>query len=266
MKVGVTLPQFRQSTDAALAVARDAEGAGLDGVFVFDHLWPIGRPDRPALHSLVVLGAVASETATVGLGTLVARVGLVPDAVLVNALVTLDNVSGGRLIAGLGTGDALNRDENQAYGVSFAPAAERIEALVGCCRALRRAGVRTWAGGRSAALRNAALEAPADGWNAWGADVATMAADGAPLLAAGCQVTWAGQVLVARTRAEAQEKLVARGRTPPGLVVGGVEDLAHHLRALAGVGVTWAVCAPLDVGVDPSVPGLLAEAALRVRR
>lgn len=265
MKVGVTLPQFRESTDASLSVARGAEAVGLDGVFAFDHLWPIGRPDRPALHSLVLLGAVASATTTVTLGTLVARVGLVPDTVLVNALCSLHNISGGRLIAGLGTGDALNREENQAYGVAFAPATDRLNALVRCCRALRDAGVPTWAGGRSQTVRKAALDAPADGWNAWGADVATMAADGAALLAAGCEVTWAGQVLVAPTRAQAEEKMTARGGPRPGVVVGGVEDLARHLEALGQAGVSWAVCAPLDIGADLAVPGLLAEAATLAR-
>ena len=60
------------------------------------------------------------------LGTLVARVGLVPDAVLVHSLVTLHRMTGGRFIAALGTGDSLNREENEAYGVPFAPVADRV--------------------------------------------------------------------------------------------------------------------------------------------
>ena len=48
LKVGLTLPQFGEDPEACIEVARQAEAAGLDGVFVFDHLWAIGRPDRPA--------------------------------------------------------------------------------------------------------------------------------------------------------------------------------------------------------------------------
>ena len=121
MRVGITLPLFNDDPELAVAVARRAEDAGLDGVFVFDHLWPLRQPHRPALHSTTVLAAVAAETSRIHVGTLVARVGLVPDAVLVHNLVTLAAIAGDRLIAGLGTGDSANKDENLAYGIDFAP-------------------------------------------------------------------------------------------------------------------------------------------------
>lgn len=104
----MTLPQFRHDAEAAVAVARRAEAAGLDGVFVFDHLWPLGQRMRPALHSLTLLGALAAETERVTLGPLVARVGLVPDALLVHGMLTLHRILGDRLIVALGTGDSLN--------------------------------------------------------------------------------------------------------------------------------------------------------------
>ena len=106
-----------------------------------------------------------------------------PDAVLVHSLVTLHRMAGDRLIAGLGTGDSLNRDENEAYGVPFPPVAERLASLVACCRRLRAAGVTTWVGGRSPAVRQAAAEA--DGWNGWGADAATFAAEAAAVAPTG---------------------------------------------------------------------------------
>ena len=143
MLIGITLPQFRHDAEAAITVARRAEAAGLDGVFVFDHLWPMGQRMRPALHSTTLLGALAAETDRVLLGTLVARVGLVPDAVLVHTLVSLHRMTGGRLIAALGTGDSLNREENEAYGVPFAPVADRVASVVDCCRRLRAAGLGT---------------------------------------------------------------------------------------------------------------------------
>jgi alkanesulfonate monooxygenase SsuD/methylene tetrahydromethanopterin reductase-like flavin-dependent oxidoreductase (luciferase family) len=261
LRVGVTVPQFRHDVEPALAVAQRAEAAGLDGVFVFDHLWPLGQPARPALHSLTLLGALAAETGRVTLGPLVARVGLVPDALLVHQLVTLQRMVGHRLVAGLGTGDSANRAENEAYGIPFAPVAERLAAVAWCCRRLREAGVRTWVGGRSAAVRAAAAEA--DGWNGWGTDVATFSADAAGV-PTGRELTWGGQVLVGRSRAEADAKLRAHGLRP-GLVAGTVEDLARHLRGLAAAGASWAVCAPLDVGTDPDAVEILAEAAAACR-
>src|SRR3954447_25029707 len=89
MRVGVVLPSFRFDPDTALDAARRADGAGLDGVFVYDHLFPMGRPDRPAISCFPLLGAIAASTTSVTLGPLVARVGLVPDAMLVNQLQTL---------------------------------------------------------------------------------------------------------------------------------------------------------------------------------
>jgi len=255
VRIGVTLPQFRSDADGALAVARRAEAVGLDGVFVFDHLWPLGRPERPALHSFPLLGAVAASTERVRIGTLVARVGVLPDPVLANTLVSLDRVSGGRLIAGLGTGDRANRAENEAYGLPYAPAAERLASLLSCCGALRLAGVPTWVGGRSPAARHAA--ASADGWNAWGAAPEAFAAEAATV-AAGVERTWAGQVLIGRTLADAEAKLAAHGRRP-GLVWGTVEHLQAHVDALAAAGATWVVCAPLDIGTDPGAVELLAE-------
>lgn len=261
MRIGVTVPQFRHDAEAAVATARRAEAAGIDGVFVFDHLWPLGQRMRPALHSLTLLGALAGETDTLVLGPLVARVGLVPDAVLVHSLVSLHRMLGDRLIAALGTGDSLNREENEAYGVPFRPVAERLASLVGCCRALRGAGVTTWVGGRSTAVREAAAEA--DGWNGWGTDVATFAAEaaGVPL---GRALSWGGQILIGRTRAEADTKLRAHGARP-GLVSGTPDDLMRHLHGLAAAGASWAVCAPLDIGTDPAAVEILADAVAAYR-
>jgi alkanesulfonate monooxygenase SsuD/methylene tetrahydromethanopterin reductase-like flavin-dependent oxidoreductase (luciferase family) len=259
--MGVTLPQFRHDAEAAIEVARRAEAAGIDGVFVFDHLWPIGQRMRPALHSTTLLGALAAETERVTLGTLVARVGLVPNAVLVHTLVSLHRMTAGRLIAALGTGDSLNREENEAYGVPFAAVGDRLALLVDCCRRLREAGVTTWVGGRSGAVRRAAGEA--DGWNGWGIDAETFAAEAAGV-PGGPALTWGGQVLIGRTKAEADAKLRAHGDRP-GLVSGTLDDLNAHLAALAAAGATWAICAPLDVGTDPGAVEMLSEAAAAYR-
>ncbi len=259
MRVGITLPLFNDDAELPVGVARRAEEAGLDGVFAFDHLWPLRQPHRPALHSTTVLAAVAAETSRVHVGTLVARVGLVPDEVLVHNLRTLGRIAGDRLIAGLGTGDSANKDENLAYGIDFAPVAVRRASLIACCRDLRAAGIRTWIGGRSPSVRRAAAEAPADGWNGWCPDAATFAAEAADLAGTGVEVTWAGQVLIGADVAEAAAKLTRHG-SREGLLWGTPDDLHRHFDALEQAGATWAVCAPLDV-TDPSVPETLARVA-----
>lgn len=215
MKVAVTLPQFRHDPGPALAAARAAEDGGLDGVFVFDHLWPLGRPDRPALASFPLLGALAAHTDRVAVGTLVARVGLVPNAVLAHAFVTLARLAGERVIAGLGTGDRLSRAENEAYGVPFAPVATRLADVVECCDRLKGEGVTAWVGGRSTAIRAVAASrrVPLNVWAAGGADVTTA-------VAGGVEVTWGGEVTDDPVR------------------------VAGTLRGIRAAGATWAVCAP----------------------
>jgi alkanesulfonate monooxygenase SsuD/methylene tetrahydromethanopterin reductase-like flavin-dependent oxidoreductase (luciferase family) len=233
MKVGITLPQFNEDTEAPIEVALDAEAAGLDGVFVFDHLWPMGQPHRPALHSQALLGALAASTQRLVIGSLVARVGLVPDAVLVNALATVHRMVGDRLIAGVGTGDRLSAAENVAYGVSFEPAAARLDAVARVCDGLRAQGVTTWIGGRSAATREVA-RGHADALNLWDAPVEEVAAERET------PVTWGGLI---------------RPET----------DLPAHLGALAEAGAAWAVLAPVGFAWDEAV-AVVASAAQPAER
>ena len=61
MKLGVILPTFRDSAEDAFRAAALADERGLDGVFAFDHLWPIGDRERPALAPFPLLAAVAAS-------------------------------------------------------------------------------------------------------------------------------------------------------------------------------------------------------------
>jgi len=273
VRTGITLPQFSDNAEAAVATARTADHVGLDGVFVFDHLWPLGRPDRPALYCNVLLGALAAETERVVLGPFVARVGVLADDVLVNAMTTLHAMLGDRLLVTLGTGDSANRQENDAYGIGFPPVASRVATLATCCRRLRAGGVATWVGGRSRAVRQAA--AASDGWNLWGDDARGFAAEvdrfaaevdrfAAGVDAEAPATSWGGQVLVGRTPHEARRKLARHGDRP-GLIHGTIDDLGDHLRALAAMGTAWAVCAPVDIGSDSRAVENVAEAAALAR-
>jgi alkanesulfonate monooxygenase SsuD/methylene tetrahydromethanopterin reductase-like flavin-dependent oxidoreductase (luciferase family) len=232
MKVGVTLPTFTDDADRALEAARRAEALGLDGVFVFDHLWPLGSRDRPALSAFPMLGAVAAVTSGLWLGPLVARVGLVPDAVLVAELVSLGRLAPGRLIAGLGTGDKLSAPENEAYGIATGSADERRRALVACARPLLARAIPVWVGGGSAATTEVAVAlGPGAAINLWEASPVAVAA-----LTGRTEVTWGGPM------------------------VGGVPAIARALSALAEAGATWAVCA-----WPPSLEAV-ADAAAMVRQ
>lgn len=235
VRIAVTLPQFREDPGPALAAARAAERERLDGVFVFDHLWPIGQPGRPALAAFPLLGALAAVTDRLMIGTLVARVGLVPDALLVHQFESLHRMVEGRLIAGLGTGDHLSRAENEAYRIPYPTATERREQLANCCRGLRERGITTWVGGGSQPTREVAV-AEADALNLWDAPAELVAAE------TRIPVTWGG------------------------MVPDSVEHTTSILRAQRAAGATWAVCAPpYGTAVDPEpAVKLIAEAARAV--
>ncbi len=226
IKLGVVLPSFRPTADDALDVARQADDAGLDGVFCYDHLWPMGRPDRPALAPFPLLATVAARTTRVAVGPLVARVGMVPERVLVAEFAALAALAPGRVVAALGTGDRLSAAENEAYGLPFPPAADRREELRRCVRALRRLDLPVWIGGGARATV-ALAEEEGVAVNLWGAPPPAVADQ-----ATRSEVTWAG--------------------TPPENPSG---EAAHDLvvawvRQLADAGATWAVFgwpAPLDV-------------------
>jgi len=214
LKVGVTLPQFVDDASVALTAAVRAEELGLDGLFCFDHLWPMGQRGRPAVSMPPLLGAVAATTSTIHIGTLVARIGLVPDAVLIDTFASLERISEGRLIAGIGTGDSLSRQENDAYGVPFGPADERRDSMAAVARAVRSRGIPVWVGGGRPSTTAVAIEVGA-AVNLWESSTVRVA----ELSGAGYEVTWGGP---------------ARG---------DVSAIAEHLHQLAESGATWAVCA-----------------------
>ncbi len=185
-RIGVMVPTFRDSPSDAIGLAVEAERARIDGVFVYDHLWPMGRPDRPALAPFPMLGAIAARTNTLHLGTLVARVGVVPDEVLVAEFLALERLAPGRVIAAIGTGDHLSFDENRAYGLGVGSPSERRAAVGACSKALLEAGLEVWVGGLSrptvaVAERSGAIA------NFWQAPVERVADE-----ARRGPVTWAG--------------------------------------------------------------------------
>ncbi len=205
------LPTFNHDAATAIEAAKAAELAGLHGVFSFDHLWPIGRPDHPALSCLPVLAAVAATTERIRLGPLVARVGLLPDQLLLASLLGLAEIAGARLLVGIGTGDSKSLEEHKRNGLVYLGAAARQESLRALCSSLSDAGIESWVGAGSEATNEAARRAGIT-LNFWGATPARLAAE-----AAKGPVTWAGPI------------------------PGGAEAAATTLSSMADAGASWVV-------------------------
>ena len=257
-RLGLCLPSFVEDPAIPLAVARAAEDAGLDGVFVYDHVWrEVPPPRRPALECFTLLGAVAMETSHIHVGTLVARASLRPPAVLAHSFETAHRVSGGRLIAAIGAGDSQSREENESFGLEFGTMADRVEALHDAVRASHGRGFPVWVGGQAAALRE--VVALADGWNDWGSapEEFVRRSELVRTVAPHAELTWGGLVLVGRDDAHADSKRADRnvGR---GVIVGGPERVAAQLQRYADVGATWTIVAPLDAS-DPENAAVLGR-------
>ncbi len=105
-----------------------AEALGFDHGWLVDHLVDTdGSPDSPCLEAWTLLAAIATRTTTIRLGVLVSSNTFRYPALLLKQSVTVDHISGGRLILGLGTG--WNADEHQRYGIPLPPPGERVDRL-----------------------------------------------------------------------------------------------------------------------------------------
>lgn len=286
--LGLTLPQFNERPGPALDACADAWALGFAGVFVFDHLWPLGQPERPALEGWTLLAALA---ASVGrppggfrVGTLVTRAGLRNPGLVARMAATVGEIAGEPPIIGIGRGDPANRDENLAFGLPFGDPAERTAALEATVAALRGplgplhgspdpSGPEVWVGGTGPGALALAGRL-GDAWNGWGrtpeelaaglaeARRAAEAAGRDPAAVAG---TWGGQVLVAPDGREAEARLAAwGGNRPPDeiarVLAGDPDAVLARLRALADAGATWCVLAPVG-GPGAEARALLAGAA-----
>ena len=116
--------------DRVVEQAQAAESNGFGLVTVMDHLYQIngvGREDEPMLEGWSVLNGLARETKRVRLGTLVSGVTYRNPAMLAKMVTTLDTVSAGRAILGIGA--AWNEDEHLGYGFDFPPIGRRMDRL-----------------------------------------------------------------------------------------------------------------------------------------
>src|ERR1700722_19231225 len=121
-------------------IAGAAEESGFDSVWVMDHLYQIagvGPRTDPMLEAYTLLGGLAARTSRVSLGTMVTGVTYRNPALLAKEVTTLDILSSGRAILGIGA--AWDEKEHIGYGFTFPPLGERLDRLeeaLQICRAM----------------------------------------------------------------------------------------------------------------------------------
>jgi alkanesulfonate monooxygenase SsuD/methylene tetrahydromethanopterin reductase-like flavin-dependent oxidoreductase (luciferase family) len=276
-KVGVVLPMFSGDPAKVISAAQASEQLGYDGVFAFDHFFPPGAsPDRPALEAFTTLAALAASTERVRLGTLVTRAVLRPPGLLAKMAATIDLMSDGRMVLGIGTGDPIDRPEHDTFGFPNLGVKDRRAHLAETVSALKAlfSGSVFEGGDHVARLEGPLLPPPiqeggppvwigaqadevvrmagrlADGWNGWGlvpdrfrvkAELLAEEADAANRRA---EATWAGIVLVGEDKADADRLLESRkqkGMAEELAWAGSAEDFAEYLHELADAGAEWVI-------------------------
>jgi len=136
IRFGVTLPQIKRTWPEARDAALEFDRLGFDSVWVCDHLYGVPMPNLPIFEAWSELAAVAAITTRVELGTLVTPPFFRNPAVLAKQVATIDHVSNGRTIVGLGGG--WFAAEFEAYGCPFPSLRDRLGALAETAQVLRR--------------------------------------------------------------------------------------------------------------------------------
>ena len=134
-------PSTSRPWSEILEIARHCEATGWDGLYLADHFMPHGdftpgtdqsMPiDGDKLECWSVLAALAVQVPRVRLGTLVSSVTFRHPAVLANIAAAVDNISGGRLVLGVGAGWQLN--EHASYGLELGSLTERFDRFEEAC-------------------------------------------------------------------------------------------------------------------------------------
>jgi alkanesulfonate monooxygenase SsuD/methylene tetrahydromethanopterin reductase-like flavin-dependent oxidoreductase (luciferase family) len=287
--LGATLPQFTKDPAPFVEGARRAEEAGLDSIWVFDHIWPLtGGRRRSILEAWTALAYVAAETKRIRIGTLVTRSSLRHPALLAKMIATVAEIAPGRLTVAIGSGDEANRVENESYGIPYFSGDARVPQLRSTVEAVTRYLTQgsvevtdrfvqidalppsprpperpmVWVGGRGDDVLEVAAE-HADGWNGWGGTPRRFRQDASNLveLAGGraIEISWAGQVVLGRDRDDAAERL--GDRDPRRFVVGGPGEVAAALSSFVEAGARHLIC----TFPRPSLPGTYESLASEVR-
>lgn len=293
--VGVQLPEVEREVrwPEVAAMARRAEDLGVDSLWVGDHLLydrpPLGR--RGPWEAWTQLAALAAITERVTLGPLVACAGFHEPAMLAKLAATVDEISGGRLVVGLGAG--WNRTEFDAFGVPYDRRVERFEEAFEIIRRLLAGERVTFSGahhrvdgaellpvsarpggpplmvGSHRPRMLAATVAHVASWNAWWVDFDNDATRLGPLVAAvdrACEAVGRDPTTLERTVAVLVAPLgdghrdATPGRTAAPALSGSPERIAESLRgfAAAGIGHVQLVLDPITLPAIDAVGAVLA--------
>lgn len=257
MRFGIALPQYGPADGEGLTrAARQAEDLGFDDVWVADHIAvPVGAPYPPSflLEALSTLSFAAAVTTRVGLGTSVLVLPLRQPVVVAKQLATIDVLSGGRLLLGIGAG--WLREEFDACNVPYRKRGELTDEAIAVLRAcwasapasfsgptvsftdlkvqpLPGRHIPLWVGGVSERALRRAVE-HGDGWQGAFQTVDNVAA------------------VVKRLRADRPEPgFTLSTRIDVDGLTGDLDGLRRELDSLAALGVTHVLTAPAQRRLD----------------
>jgi probable F420-dependent oxidoreductase len=257
MRFGIGLPQYGPATGEGLTrAARQAEDLGFDDVWVADHIAvPVGAPYPPSflLEAVATLSFAAAVTSRVGLGTSVLVLPLRQPVIAAKQLATLDRLSGGRLVLGLGAG--WLEEEFDACNVEYRKRGDRLDEAIDVLRAcwgsapasfsgptvsfrdmkvqpLPERHIPLWVGGVSERALRRAVE-HGDGWQGAFQTVDNIAG------------------VVKRLRADRPDpEFTLSTRLDVDGLSGDLDGLRRELDSLAGLGITHVLTAPQQRGLD----------------
>lgn len=281
LRVGIQLPEVERDVrwPEYAAMAQAAEAAGFDSIWVGDHLLyrGDGLPERGPWEAWTLLAGLAAITERVSLGPLVACAGFHDAGMLAKLAATVDEISGGRLVFGIGAG--WNAAEFDAFGYPYDHRVSRFEEAFSIIRPLLAGERVTFEGTFHRARDLVLLPQPArrlpimvgsnsprmlsialphaDAWNTWYDDYGNSVEGFAALNA---QITAAAQDAGRAPRDVARSACVSvwldgarqdrpyDKAAPP--VTGSMADIAAHLRALADVGADEAILVASPITVE----------------
>lgn len=284
VRVGIQLPEVEREVrwPEVAAIAKAAEDGGFDSIWLGDHLLyrGDGRGERGPWDAWTQLAALAAITTRVELGPLVAATAFHPPGILARMAASIDELSGGRFIFGIGAG--WNEPEFTAFGIPFDKLASRFEESFEIVRRLL-AGEHVTFSGKFHRVDDAVLLPPprrrvplmigskgtrvlaaslphVDAWNTWyswyGNTPEGFAGQSAEIDAACRQV---GRDPHAVRRSACVLVTIGRGGDRPHEVPAvPAERIAHHLKALADAGADEAILV-LDPITEASVRTLAGQ-------
>lgn len=129
-------PTPSQRYEDVLKLARHVERTGWDGIWYADHFMPNAEDtSTPWPEAWITLAALGAQVPRIRIGTLVAGNTYRHPAVLAKMAATLDHITGGRVVLGLGSG--WQENEHRQYGIPFYTVGERLERLDEACQVIK---------------------------------------------------------------------------------------------------------------------------------